>query len=301
MVISDQLPDRAEALAARFDRANSGSEDDAFATDAVVIASSTDTHADLLIRAARTGTPAFCEKPISLDLESTAAAVEAIDAAGITVQMGFQRRYDEGIIAIKKILDSAPPPFLVRSQTHDPAPPSLDYITLSGGMFKDCLIHDIDAVRFVTGQEAVAVTANGTTTGHPDIAALGDFGSATALLEMSNGTMGQISGLRLDPMGYDARMEVFGQGGAWAAGWNDQTPILSTDPGARRPTAPIADLWERFGIAYRRALEAFVRVARGIEPPASNHHDAQQALVIAQACDVSAAEMRRVEIAEIGP
>jgi len=165
LVITDVEAGRAEQLATSLRRASAGSLEDVFARcDALVIASSTNTHADLLVRAAERMLPTFCEKPIALDLASTRRAVAAVEAAGISVQMGFQRRYDPGIREIRQQVETGAVGtlFLVRSQTHDPAPPHIDYIPTSGGIFKDCLIHDIDAVRYVTGERVVAVTAFGT-------------------------------------------------------------------------------------------------------------------------------------------
>ena len=141
LAITDAIADRAQALAATFHSDHVTAEavdvDNIFdGVDAVVIASSTDTHAAILERAAAAGLPTFCEKPIALDLESTQRAVAAVDAAGITVQMGFQRRYDPAMRSIRRsdrVRANSGSPYLVRSQTHDPAPPPLDYLARLGG------------------------------------------------------------------------------------------------------------------------------------------------------------------------
>lgn len=302
LLITDAVPERAVQLSALLPSAAPSELETLFATsEALVIASSTDTHAELLVKAAHFGLPTFCEKPIALDLPSTKKAVAAIEAAGITVQMGFQRRYDPGIKAIRQSVASQElgTIFLVRSQTHDPAPPPIDYIPSSGGIFKDCLIHDIDAVRYVTGQEVAAATAFGTQVGHADIAAHGDYGTAAAVLQMSDGTLAQISGMRLDPNGYDVRLEVFGSKQALAAGWSDRTPITSTEPGVKPPSDPITTFWDRFDAAYRAELEAFLRVARKEEVPACVPGDALADLRVAVACSRSAAENRTVSLDEI--
>lgn len=301
LAIADVLPDRAHELAASIDIATAVGVDQAFDADAVVIASSTDTHAALLVHAAKAGIPTFCEKPIALDLEGTMTAVAAIEEAGIVVQMGFQRRYDPGIRSIRDGIASGGfgTVFLVRSQTHDPGPPTLDYISGSGGIFRDCLIHDIDAIRYVTGQEVLSVSARGTGIGHTDIAAEGDFGTATAILDLSGGTLGQISGMRLDPIGYDVRLEAFASRTAVAAGWSDRTPIIPTDVGTKAPADPIATFWDRFDAAYQAELEGFVRVVLGRESPLSSPQDAYQDLRVAVACDRSAAEGRLVHLEEI--
>ncbi|MGQ0849094.1 MAG: Gfo/Idh/MocA family protein [Actinomycetota bacterium] len=302
MMIADVVPERAQQLAGSLARCTAVDLDEILdRSDAILIASSTDTHAFWLKRAAEAGLPVFCEKPIALDLVSTIEAVAAVEAAAITVQMGFQRRYDPAIRTIRSRVERGElgTPFLVRSQTHDPAPPPLDYIPTSGGIFKDCLIHDIDAVRYVTGQEIVSVAAFASDTGHADIARHGDHGTAAAMLLMSGGTLGQISGLRLDPAGYDVRLEVFGSVQALAAGWSHRTPIVSTEPGVEFPTDPIMTFWDRFDLAYRAELEAFLRVVTGSEASACSPRDALEDLRAAIACDRSLAEGRSVLIEEI--
>ncbi len=302
LLITDAVPSRAAALAERTRGAEAVTIEEAFASaDGVIMGSPTDTHAEMLERAAEAGIPAFCEKPIDLDLERTKQVVATIDDAGIAVQMGFQRRYDPAMATLqRRVADgSIGVPYLVRSQTHDPEPPPIDYIPSSGGIFKDCLIHDIDVVRFVTGQEVVAVQATGTPLGHDAIASLGDVGSAAAMLELSGGTIAQISGLRRDPVGYDVRLEVFAPHGALAAGWSERTPIESADPGTSPPNDPIRTFFDRFDAAYRAELDAFIGVIKGTAEAASNHHDAFEDLRVAEACDRSFAERRRVLMEEI--
>ncbi len=302
LLVSDAVPARAKGLAAGIPKAVAVGDDELFASaDGVIVASSTDTHAELLIRAAEAGIAAFCEKPIALDLDSTREAVEAADRAGIAVQMGFQRRYDPAMRAIREKVASGAlgTPYLVRSQTHDPEPPPLSYIPTSGGIFRDCLIHDIDVVRYVTGQEVVAVQSAGAVLGFEAIGEMGDVDTAIAMFEMAGGTLAQVSALRHDPVGYDVRLEVFGSKDAVAAGWSARTPIRSTEPGAEALADPITTFWERFDAAYRAELAAFVRVAAGREQPLSNHHDAYEDLRVAVACDVALAERRRVDLEEI--
>ena len=303
LLVADVVAARADALASKHPIVESADIDSLFRQTDAVIASSTDTHAGMLERAAAAGVDAFCEKPIDLDLDldRTRQAVAAVDAAGITVQMCFQRRYDPAMHSIRDRIESGDleTPYLVRSQTHDPEPPPLDYISHSGGMFKDCLIHDIDVVRYVTGQEVESVRATGSALGHPDIAALSDVGSVAALFEMSKGTIAQLSGLRLDPVGYDVRLEVSAPNGAVAASWSDRTPIDSAEPGVAAPSNPTVSFEDRFAAAYQAELHAFLRVVRGEEAPASNHHDAYEDLRVAEACDLSMRDARTVPMAEI--
>ena len=302
LLIADIVAGRASELAADTAGASAVPLAEIFdQVDALVIASSTDTHAALLESGAAAGVPTFCEKPIALALDSTRRAAAAVDAAGITVQMGFQRRYDPAIRAIHDRVASGElgTPYLVRSQTHDPAPPPLEYLPVSGGIFRDCLIHDIDAVRYVTGQEVVAVTAFGAVLGFPEIGELGDVDTATVTLELSEGTIGQLSALRHDPVGYDVRLELFASEGSVAAGWNARSPIHSMEPGVDPPRDPMITMWDRFDAAFQAEMDAFIRVVRGEEAPASNHHDAYQDLRVAVACDRSLAERRTVALEEI--
>lgn len=302
LAIADVASGRAEAVAEGFERARAVGIDRVLdGVDAVVIASSTDTHADWLVAAAERGLATFCEKPIALDLESTRRAAAAVDSAGVVVQMGFQRRYDPAMRAIRDAIESGDlgVPYLVRSQTHDPEPPPIDYIPVSGGIFRDCMIHDIDVVRYVTGQDVETVTATGAVLGFPEIGAHGDVDTATAMFTMTGGTIAQLSALRHDPMGYDVRLEVFGSHDSMAAGWSDRSPIASTEPGVARPSDPIVSFWDRFAAAYRAEMEAFARVVAGEEKPASDHHDAYQDLRVAVACDLSRIEGRTVSLEEI--
>lgn len=301
VVIADVDPSRAVAVAETLTRGVAvGIETAMDGLDAVAIASSTDTHADYLVTAAAAGLPTFCEKPIALDLDSTRRAIEAIDRAGISVLMGFQRRYDPAMRAIReKVAGSGDRvPYLVRSQTHDPEPPPIDYVKVSGGIFRDCLIHDIDIVRYVTGQEVTSVRAAGTATGFPAIGEVGDVASATAILEMSAGTLAQLSGIRHDPVGYDVRLEVFSPDSAMSAGWGDGAPIVSLEPGAAPPENPFTNFWDRFDAAYKAEMAAFVAMVAGDATPAATHHDAYADLQVAAACDLSLREERTVHLSE---
>lgn len=302
VVVADSDPARAMAVAETLTRGVAvGIESAMDGVDAVAIASSTDTHADYLVAASAAGLPTFCEKPIALDLDSTRRAIEAIDAAGISVLMGFQRRYDPAMRAIRDQVAASGPrvPYLVRSQTHDPEPPPIDYVKVSGGIFRDCLIHDIDIVRYVTGQEVISVRAAGTATGFPEIGEVGDVASATAILEMSGGTLAQLSGIRHDPVGYDVRLEVFSPDAAMSAGWGDAAPIVSLEPGAGTPTDPFTNFWDRFDAAYKAEIAAFIAMVGGEATPAATHHDAYADLQVAAACDLSLREGRTVYLSEM--
>lgn len=301
LVVADYDPGLAGKLAARYGAEAASSVDEIFGSvEAIVIASPTDTHVDYLVRAAEIGIPAFCEKPIALDLESTDRAIEAINDAGIAVQMGFMRRFDPGYRAAHDLVTSGELGglTLVRGHTHDPAPPHESYIPRSGGVFKDMLIHDIDALRFVTGAEPVEVTATGSNRAMEVFDRYNDLATTAVVAHMDDGSLAILSGTRQDPLGYDVRMEVFGTRDSVAIGLDPHAPIRSVEPDVPPPAEPVTVGWlERFEQAYRTEMEAFVEVALGKRPSPCTPEDARAALVIAEACGASVREggLARVE------
>src|SRR5438128_3819525 len=180
--------------------------------DALVIAAATPAHATLLRLAVRAGMPAFCEKPVALDLPTMDAVRGEFARAGIVVQVGFQRRFDPGFAAARNaVATGAVGRILVmRAATHDPVSPPAEYIAASGGIFSDLHIHDFDAIRFVSGEEITEVYADGAALDAPWVGELDDVDVATAVLHLSGGGLVIVSGTRRDPLGYDVRLEVFG-------------------------------------------------------------------------------------------
>ncbi len=270
--------------------------------DAVVIAAPTDQHAALIEAGVAAGIPVFCEKPIALDLATTARVAAAVRASGVPVQMGFQRRFDAGFAAAAAMVadGSLGTVYLVRAGTHDPEPPPPHYIPDSGGIFRDMLVHDFDALRFVTSQEVDEVYAAGSVRAFEVFAEHDDVDTAAVMLRFSEGTLGVVLGARHDPRGYDIRMEVFGSGDSVAVGWDDRTPLRSIEPGMPEPPGPAYRFFQdRFADAYRAELEAFLAVAAGERPSPCTVEDAEWALRIAEACELSRRENRPVQLAEV--
>lgn len=300
LVVADYEAERAGKLAARYGVETAPSVEALFdEVEAVVIASPTDTHVDYLLRAAGRGMPAFCEKPIAIDRAATDRAIEAINEAGIAVQMGFMRRFDPGYRAAHELVASGDlgELTLVRGHTHDTAPPHESYIPRSGGVFNDMLIHDIDALRFVTGTEPVEVVATGSNRTMEVFARYDDLATVSVVAHMEDGSLAVLSGTRRNPLGYDIRMEVFGTRDSVAVGLDPHTPIRSVEPGAPPPAHPVTAGWlERFEHAYRAEMDAFVDVAHGRRPSPCTPEDARAALVIAEACRVSAREGRPAQV-----
>ena len=267
--------------------------------DALVIAAPTPAHRELLTLAAKAGLPAFCEKPIALDLPTLDAVID--ETAGILVQVGFQRRFDAGYRAAREAVASgaAGDILALRAATHDPSPPPEAYIATSGGIFRDLHIHDFDAIRFVTGREIAEVYAEGAVRAAAWFEQHDDVDVAAAVLRLDDGTLAIVSGTRHDPLGYDVRLEVFGTNDSIAVGVDERSSYRSVEPGVPRNKPGYANFLERFGAAYRAELEAFVEAVRTGGPSPCTLHDARAALAIAVAADRSRAEHRPVRVDEV--
>lgn len=275
--------------------------------DGVVIAAATGAHPALVHAAADAGVPVFCEKPLAHDIEGTKEVIEHVRTAGVPLQVGFQRRFDPGYIAAREAVRSGELGWLhtVRSSTLDPVPPPTAYLASSGGLFRDCLAHDFDSIRWLTGQEIEEVLATGSNRGESFFADYGDVDTAGVVATLTDGTLAVISGGRYNGAGYDVRLEVHGSAGMRAAGFDDHAPIVSAEPDVTWPAAsPYPSFPQRFHAAYLAELGAFVdlcgRAARGerVESPCTGA-DALAALRVADACELSRAEARAVRLSEI--
>lgn len=292
---------RAHALAAELGVSAAETPEDLLASgvDALVIATPTPSHVPMIRLAARAGVPAFCEKPVALDLATLDAAIDDVDRAGILVQVGFQRRFDAGYRAAQQaVADGSLGRLLIaRAATHDPSPPAESYISASGGIFRDLQIHDFDAVRFVTGEEIVEVYADGAVRETPWFADHSDVDVAAAVLRLSGGALAILSGTRHDPLGYDVRLEVFGTKDSVAVGVDARSPIRSLEAGVARPAHPAyGDFMQRFQHAYQDELAAFVATVLEGGPSPCTLREARAALLVALAADRSRIERRPVAV-----
>jgi myo-inositol 2-dehydrogenase/D-chiro-inositol 1-dehydrogenase len=264
--------------------------------DALVIAAPTPAHRELLSLAASADLPAFCEKPVALDVPTLDAVIA--ETKSILVQIGFQRRFDAGYRAAQEAVHSGAvgATLVLRAATHDPSPPAEAYIAHSGGIFRDLHIHDFDAIRFVTGREIAEVYADGAVRETAWFADHDDVDVATAVLRLDDGTLAIVSGTRHDPLGYDVRLEVFGTKDTIAVGVDERSPYRSVEPDVPPQKQGYANFMERFQAAYRAELVAFVTAVRDGGPSPCTLEDARAALAAAVAADRSRAERRPVRV-----
>ena len=289
--VFDVVPSAASALGVAFGVPAAGSVDEALAgdVDAVAICTSTDTHAELIARVAAAGLPAFCEKPVSLDLAEVDAALAAVEASGTLLHVGFNRRFDPAHRAVQTAAASGElgELHLVKITSRDPAPPPVAYLVRSGGLFKDMTIHDFDMARYVAGSEVVEVQAVGAVRVDPAIGAAGDIDTAVVTLRHDSGCLTVIDNSRRAVYGYDQRVEAFGSGGMAAS---DNPPVHSTTrhdaTGSHRP--PIGAFFlDRYEVSYRDQWLAFVEAVAAGGPAPVTGADGRAALSVAIAAEES--------------
>jgi myo-inositol 2-dehydrogenase/D-chiro-inositol 1-dehydrogenase len=300
VVVAGGEPERARAVAERCG-ARAATVEAALASgpDAVVVASATARHAEHLDACARLGVPVLCEKPLALTLEETEAAAAQLARAGVTVQVGFQRRFDAGFRAARDAVAAGRlgTVYSIRITARDATPSPEHFIPESGGTFRDMHIHDFDLARWISGREVATVYATGTVRKHERYARHGDVDTTAIVLTMDDGTPVTVDGTRHDPRGQDVRMEVVGSDDVVAAGLGDRTPLRVLDPSGLTPRGRgWESAYERFADAFAAETDAFVALARnGGEspcPPAT----ALEALRVAVACERSRAEGRPIAL-----
>jgi myo-inositol 2-dehydrogenase/D-chiro-inositol 1-dehydrogenase len=266
--------------------------------DAVVICTPTDTHADLIERFARAGKAIFCEKPIDLDAARVGECLKVVEKAGGTLMVGFNRRFDPHFMAVRKAIDDGAigKVEMVTITSRDPGPPPGEYITRSGGIFRDMTIHDFDMARFLLGEEPVAVAASASVLVDPKIGELGDFDSVSVILTTASGRQCVISNSRRATYGYDQRIEVHGSLGMVAA--ENQRPVsieLANASGYTRP--PLHDFFmTRYLDAYANEIAAFVAAITEGRPASPGGADGLAALGLADAALKAAREGRTVKV-----
>ena len=301
--ISDVYAPAAEELAAKYD-AQMRSSDEIIADDtidAVLIATSTDTHSDLIEAATQAGKAVMCEKPVDLSLERARACLEVVSATGRPVMIGFNRRFDPSFAAIRDSLAAGQigKAELLSVTSFDPAPPPVEYIKVSGGMFRDMMIHDFDMTNFIMGETPVSINASGACLIDPEIGKAGDIDTAVVTLSYADGKLAVIKNSRRAAYGYDQRLELLGADGLLQAqNMLENTVVKSTGQGVIS-AKPTYFFIERYMPAYKAEWAAFVAaVQEGDDMPVSLQ-DGVQALAMAEAAQRSFDSSRPVRLADV--
>ncbi|MER3485657.1 MAG: inositol 2-dehydrogenase, partial [Chloroflexota bacterium] len=283
-VICDAVPEAASAAAAEVRLDRWATDADAVIADpsiqAVVIASSTESHAPLIMKAAEAGKDIFCEKPIALDLEATDAALDA-ERAGVRLQIGFQRRFDKGFHRAKEMIarGGIGRVEMIRDTMRDPAPASREYLSTCGGLYRDMVIHNFDNVRWLAGAEVTEVFAIGTVLVDPMFAEFGDIDTSIVTLRFEDGALGEIDNSRRSGFGYDCRTEVFGSEGALFIGYSRDTPILHLSKDGIK-SDHVYWFLERFDQAYVDELRDFIACIVEDRQPAVTGADGRAAMAL---------------------
>ena len=269
--------------------------------DAVLVASSTDTHVEISQAAAKAGKHVFCEKPISLDLEQIDETLAIVEKAGVKFQVGFNRRFDASFARIREAVASGEigEPHIMRITSRDPSPPPIEYVKVSGGIFLDMTIHDFDMARYLIGDEVVEVYATGGVRVDPKIGEAGDIDTTVITLRFQNGVIATIDNSREAVYGYDQRVEVFGSKGmVTAANLPTNTVTFSGSEGTHA-APPSYFFVERYKAAFLSELQAFFACIQEDTPPPVTGEDGKAPVVMGFAALKSLRENRPVRLSEI--
>jgi len=289
--VSDVIETAAQSLAKRC-RTEVASVDQVMNdsnVDAVVIASSTDTHADLIEQSAAAGKAIFCEKPLDLSYARASECIAVAEKHGVLLCLGFNRRHDPSFSRLKDEIDAGTigDVEVVSITSRDPAPPPVAYIERSGGLFRDMMIHDFDIGRWLLGEEPTEVYATGTVMSDPEIEATGDIDTAIAVLRSASGRMCQITNSRRCDNGYDQRIEVFGSTALVRADNQTETQVEVANASGFSTEPALPFFLERYSDAYRIQLDKFLRAAGGENLDLPGGTDGLRALQLADAAQQS--------------
>jgi myo-inositol 2-dehydrogenase/D-chiro-inositol 1-dehydrogenase len=302
VAVTDVMGAAAEALAREHGVA-ARDADDILADSsigAILIASSTNTHADLIEAGAKAGKAIFCEKPIDLDLARALKVGEIAAAHDKPVMMGFNRRFDPHFAGLKAALDAGEigRAEMLAVTSFDPAPPPVEYIKVSGGLYRDMMIHDFDMCAFLFGMPET-VMAHGSNLVDPAIGAAGDVDTAVVVLTYADGRLATIRNSRRAPYGYDQRIEVLGSEGLLSAENERETTVSRATSAGVVSAKPVYFFLERYMRAYAVEWAAFVDAVEGGKPVPATVQDGVNALALAEAANRSLAEGRPVAVAPL--
>jgi myo-inositol 2-dehydrogenase/D-chiro-inositol 1-dehydrogenase len=300
-LLNDDMREWAEALGIKkiyTDPAEIFSDEE---IDAVFICSSTNTHANFIVKGAKAGKHIFCEKPVDTDPAAIKNALTAVKEAGVKLQVGFVRRFDHNH---KKVRDTVASeklgkPHIVKVTSRDPEPPPLEYVAVSGGLFMDMMIHDFDMVRYLAGSEVTEIMAYGAVRIDDRVKQYNDIDTAIVMLKFENGALGVIDNSRAARYGYDQRTEVHcDKGCVQAANDLNDTSMISTTDGVfcEKPT------WfflERYNNAFIAEIKDFINAVLHDTPVPVTGKDGLMSVYIAMAADKSFREARPVKLSEV--
>jgi myo-inositol 2-dehydrogenase/D-chiro-inositol 1-dehydrogenase len=269
--------------------------------EAILIASSTNTHAFMMKDVAAAGKHIFCEKPLALELEEIDKALAAVERAGVKLQVGFNRRFDKSYQRLHEIVASGEigRPCILRITNRDPDFPSMDFLRVSGGIFLDLAIHDFDMVRFQVG-EVEEVYAAGNVLINPELKEFGDIDTDVVILKFADGTLGTIDNSRKAVYGYDQRLEVFCSNGTAMANNEAETTVSKGNTDGFLSAKPPYFFMQRYAPCYVEEVRQFVECVRDDKPTPTTGADGRAAVVLGYAAWKSLRENRSVKVSEIG-
>jgi myo-inositol 2-dehydrogenase / D-chiro-inositol 1-dehydrogenase len=269
--------------------------------DAVLVVTSSDTHVDCIIRAVEAGKAVMCEKPLAPNLSDAQRCIDVLGTQASNVFLAFNRRFDPGHAALKKAVDGGEIGSLeqLTITSRDPAPPPLEYIPNSGGLFRDMMIHDFDMARWILGEEPISIYSRGSCLVDPQIGRLGDIDTACVTMVAASGKQAVILNSRRAVYGYDQRIEAFGSAGMVISDNPRATAVQrysSTSFGA--PDRVFSFYMDRYGHSYRMEIETFLGGVAAGTPPPVNAIDGLRAVYLAEAAGAS---LRLGEAVELKP
>jgi myo-inositol 2-dehydrogenase/D-chiro-inositol 1-dehydrogenase len=303
--ITDVNREAAQALAARCGIPKvAASAAEIFADpkiEAVLICTSTDTHAGLIVEAAQAGKHIFCEKPVSLSLEKIDSSLAAVEAAGVQLQVGFNRRFDSNFIRVRQAVASGEigTPNLMHIISRDPAPPPLSYLKPSGGIFLDMMIHDFDMARYLMGDEVEEVYASAGVFVDPGFSDADDFDTALVVLHFRGGAIGTIDNSRKATFGYDQRVEILGSKGKIASENRYPNQVVVSGEKSVYTDLPLNFFMQRYTESFALELELFTKAVLENKPTPVTGADSRVPVVMALAARKSLDEHRPVRLKEV--
>jgi myo-inositol 2-dehydrogenase/D-chiro-inositol 1-dehydrogenase len=303
VALHDPFQDNADRLSSELGCAKM-TPDQIFSSDdihGVLICSATDTHADLIEAAVAAGKHVFCEKPIDLSLQRVQLCLDRISQSDCKTMVAFNRRFDPNFQALQQQIESGGigGVEMVSIISKDPAPPPIDYIKVSGGLFRDMTIHDFDMARFLLADEIVSVSAQASCQVDAAIGEAGDVDTAVITMTTESGKLAQISNSRRASFGYDQRIEVHGSEGMLVAQNVDENTVVAYTQDGVRGANPLHFFLERYEAAYRAELDSFVRCLMGDSVKLPTMDDGLQALMLAEAALLSSQQGRNVKLSEL--